>query len=261
MRLIQRTIAWLFFLGFLAVVGGGAFHFVRYRPKCTIEATQQSLSVLHLSDDGRKLVLCRWPSGGMEPKKPEERAFQPRLEVVATGSGRVVYTAENFASEMDTGGVEIYRSPDRRYFAGIRTQDTLLVDWENGQAWPIEPPKHTTGFLLDLNDDGKRRVREERLEVRRGQYRCQFSPRGRWLTLAEEHVVEVATRRFVRRLPGLLGFMRDDGLAIFRQGLGKFGVWDLDADRLSMSISPGNELGTSAAAMLASADGRWLVIG
>jgi len=260
MQLLRRLIAWACFAGLLTAVSVGVFHFVRYRPRCVIEAVQENLSVVHLSDDGKKLVVCRWPHEGLVPKKPEERLFQPRLEVIDSTSGRVVYTAENFATESDNGGFEIYRSPDRRHLAGIRTADTLLVDWQSGQSWPIEPPKNTTGFVPEVTDDGKRQVKEVQVAVSPGQYRCQFSPKGRWLTLAEEHVVEVATRRFVRRLPGLLGFLRDDGLAVFRQGVGQFGVWDLEHERLFMSITPGDALSNSQAVMLASDDGRWLIL-
>lgn len=260
MKLIQRTIAWLFFLGFLAAVGVGVFHFVRYQPKCTIEALHENLSVLHLSDDGRKLVVCRWPADrGDQPKKPEERAFQPRLEVVDTASGRVVYTAENFATEMGNGGFEIYRSPDRRYFAGNRTKDTLLVDWQNEQSWPIGAP--TRNLVTEIGKDGPARE-VELIDFTRGDHRStpwKFSPQGRWLVFAGGNVIDVSTRRFVRGFAELLGFIQSDRLAVFRGSLGKIILWDMENNCLGASLGSSIDVHSSAT-MLASDDGRWLVV-
>lgn len=259
MKLFRRLVAWSCFLGFLAAVGTGAFHFVRYRPRCTIEANHENLKVEHLSHDGSRLVTCRWPLR----KMPDAQAYQPRLAVLDTTSGQAVYIVEDFASELDWGDFNSCQSPDHRYLVGTRQDDTLLVDWQNGQSWPIEPPKRITTTATVTNDKGDTSEVEVIEEIMRDNRStsCEFSPQGRWLIFGQQQVVEVATRRFVRGFPGLLGFIQGDRLAVFRQSGRQVRIWDMDKNQMAMSMPTNIDFDKYwSKSTLATGFGNWLIV-
>jgi hypothetical protein len=124
MRHLWRLLGWAVFLGCLSALGAGVFHFVRFRPRCTIVG---SFVNERLSADGSRLVTVRG----------NKNELRGPLQVWDTSSGRVVH--EWFAG----GQVETFEySPDDRHLA-ISLDDGLLrlVDWHAGQVWPIEEPK------------------------------------------------------------------------------------------------------------------------
>lgn len=269
MKQLRCLFAWSFFFGFLAAVGAGVFHFVRYRPRCVIEAKNESFSLQHLSEDGNRLVVCRWPLSGVnQTKKPEERAYQPRLEVFDTKTGNVVYTVENFAAESDWGGITIHQSPDHRYFVGNRTESSVLVDWQAGQHWTIE-----TGRKVRRDPQtGELSMRHEREDALTGDSMtieigadCRsipwsFSPNSRWLTSSGQ-VLDPATRQVVRSFSSLQGFTRKDSQALVILSGEKLALclWDMDNHRVAWTV-PTDLLDNSWRGFLTSDDGRWLVI-
>jgi WD40 repeat protein len=124
MRHLRRLLGWAVFLACLSALGAGVFHFVRYRPRCTIVGPFVND---RLSPNGSRLVTVRGNKNEMRGP----------LQVWDTLSGRVVH--EWFAGAQ----VETFEySPDDRHVA-ISLDDGLLrlVDWHAGQVWPIEEPK------------------------------------------------------------------------------------------------------------------------
>jgi len=81
MSRVRRLLGWAVFLGFLAAVGVGVFHFVRYRPRCTIP---ELLFVQHLSADGSRLVTVTGP-------KLNDAHNRGPLQVWDTHRGHVVH--------------------------------------------------------------------------------------------------------------------------------------------------------------------------
>src|SRR5262245_48869245 len=170
MQILRRILGWSLFLGFLGAVGFGVFHFVRYRPRCTIP---ELLFVRHLSADGSQLVTTKPPGLG----KVRERG---PLQIWDTHRGRVV---NEFLGDVAASCV---LSPDKTQLAAGLGDGTLhLVDWRSGQDWQIEdvklaPPPESPPWP---------------------QY--WFSPKGRWLFISDADnpgvVVNVATKKVVMR--------------------------------------------------------------
>lgn len=176
MQLFRRLIAWSCFLGLLAADGVGVFHWVRYRPRCTVEGPQW---VLHVSRDGRWAVT----------RKPDtaEKDKRAVVEVWDTNTGRA---ARSFVT-----GVHITKSPDARYFASCQDGVLQLIDWQSGTSWVVPGT---------LSRDSKY---APCMFSPRGTWLCVRS--------ADEppryFIVERATRKVVHRLvESFVGFSNDD---------------------------------------------------
>src|SRR5262249_26069380 len=103
MRLVRRLIAWSCFICLLTAVGAGVYHFVRYRPRCTIEGP---IVVRHLSPDGRWLV----GEAMSKPPPDDSRAAEVLcLRVFDAQSGRLVRS-------LPALGHDCIQSPDGRPF-------------------------------------------------------------------------------------------------------------------------------------------------
>src|SRR5262245_34088035 len=132
MRHARSLFGWAFFLGLLAAVGLGVFHFVRYRPRCVIAGP---LVVRHLSADGSQLRTLGVKDG--------YKLFGP-AQIWDTHSGALVQEI--------LGDVEIRdddKSNDGRYLAvGLRDHTLRIVDWHAGREMPVDklPDVRMDGF-------------------------------------------------------------------------------------------------------------------
>jgi WD40 repeat protein len=197
--------------------------FVRYRPRCTIVATHQS--ILHLSADGSRLVTIK-------PSKTKAGHGRP-LRVWDTHTGEIVHELLRDA-EVEPMWM---RWPDDRHFAVLADRRLRLIDWRAGQEWRFEEPK--------------------------GEQRFFMSPKGRWLFVHGSAaadpggvIIDLKTRQISLHLHDLIPhFSRDDRWAFTRQGdKARIDVWDLAAAKKVTTIS-------TDGAMLGFTNGASLVIG
>src|SRR5438093_1029539 len=107
MKRFRRLLMCSFFLGFLAAVGGGVFHFVRYRPRCTIE---NAGIVQHFSADGHWLVCFNWAEHSKGVLRNPDKDFC--LRVYDAQSGRIAHSLP--------ATTDLTQSPDGRFFVGTR---------------------------------------------------------------------------------------------------------------------------------------------
>jgi hypothetical protein len=141
MKQVRRLIAWSVILGLLTAAGVGVFHFVRYRPRCTIAALHP---VHHVSSDGRWLVTCEpafvtmgkdlenWMRKdlGHWHRAQEERA-PVLLQVWDASNGQVVRSFETY--------LPVSQSPDARLFACVGRDGKLeVLDWQSGETWSVD---------------------------------------------------------------------------------------------------------------------------
>jgi WD40 repeat protein len=209
MSRVRRCLNWAVFLGFFTTVGVGVFHFVRYRPRCTIP---ELLFVEHLSADGSRLVTIKPPGANrVNTRGP--------VQVWDTHRGRVV---NEFFGDAP-GWFEL--APDNKTItAGLDDGTLRLIDWRSGHDWQIEG------------------VKLAQLPERPPWPRHRFSARGRWLYVdaAGEKptcIINVATRKVVLRLnEKFLNFNTDDRLAFVRSGA-DIDVWDLEAVKKVASLA------------------------
>src|SRR5262249_11468886 len=146
MQRLRRLIAWSFFLGFLAAVGTIVFHFVRYRPRCTIESIKENFNVQRLSKDGCWLAALSWPLS----KDPagvmgrNEYMDEARFQVFDTRTGKMARSFENV--EQVTPLSSLRQSP-ATFFAVRRAGVTLLTNWQTGETWEIDSPGDPDSYL------------------------------------------------------------------------------------------------------------------
>lgn len=221
---VRRLLGWAVFLGFLGAVGVGVFHFVRYRPRCTIP---ELLFVMHLSGDGSRLVTIKPPGNN------QVHARTP-VQVWDTHSGSLM--REMFGE--GPGWFEF--SPDGRTMAaGLEDGTVWLADWQAGTQRQVDDLKLAP------------------LPHRAPWPRHWFSPKGRWLFVGDEdkpgYVVNVATGKVAMRLKvKFFRFNADERFAFVHSG-DKIEVWDLEAlDKVAVLASESDWINMSP-------DGRSLV--
>lgn len=212
MRIIRRTLAWTFFLGFLWVVGFGVFHFVRYRPRFTIP---ELLFVQHLSADGSRLVTLKGPRlNRVHDRGP--------VQVWDTRRGRLEY---EFLADMPAWFE--FSDDGPMIAAGLEDGTLRLIDWRSGRDWQIEDVKVAQFTQL-----------KERAPWP-GHW---FSARGRWLyvEVAGDQptcVVNVATRQIVLSLKEKFLQFSIDGRRAFVRNAADIDVWDLDTVKKAATLA------------------------
>lgn len=226
MRLLRRLIAWSCFFGLLTAVGAGVFHFVRYRPRCTIEGP---LVVRHLSPDGRWLVA----EAMSQPKRDSDAQIVLGLRVFDAHSGRLVRSVPALAHDF-------VQSPDGRHFVGQTRDGPLqIIDWQSGKVWS-PPVNHRRAYA--------------------------FSPRGRWLWLDADRVegrnvvVDLPAHRLAPWPGDLLPqFTPDDRYGLCLVDAGTISVVDLESGRTTATLRP--DFAMDRVGIRLSSDGRRAVIG
>jgi WD40 repeat protein len=228
MRRLRRLFAWAVFFAFLAGVGAGVFHFVRYRPRLTIP---ELLFITHLSADGSRLITIR---------PPEPNSANPRgpVQVWDTRSGGVL--REFFGS---AGPMWSKLSPDARTLAAGLDDGTLwLVDWQSGEQARVDD--------VDLGPVPSRPPWPV----------SWFSPRGRWLCVsaAEDkppsYLIDVAARKVALRFTDKVLAASEDDRLLFVGNKDQVDVWNMEALKKVAALPSGPQ-----AWVVASRDGRSLL--
>ena len=199
MRFARRLVRWLLFLGFFLAVGAGVFFFVRSRPRCTIN---QAGDVALLSPDGSQLLTSHTGKtrGG-------------KLQVWDTHDGRLL---REWTSKRD--GQFIAHSSDGRHYASFLEDGPLrLIEWQTGQLWTFDEPKHVNSLT--------------------------FSPNGRWLFVMTSmgdpnYLIDVRSRKIVDRPRDMWPTFSADGRFLFlRKQVASLTKWDLEANQALGSLA------------------------
>src|SRR5262245_14472709 len=121
MSRLVRLLRWSFFVGCLVLVAAVTFHFVRYRPRCTIEG--HFASVLR-SRDGLRLLTFSEPTSFTELERGRWH-----FQVWDTSSGRAVHEW-HIRDELKAKALSI---DDRHVAICSAGAAVRLLDWQEGR--------------------------------------------------------------------------------------------------------------------------------
>jgi hypothetical protein len=221
MKRARCLLRWTFVCGFLCAVGFGVFHFVRYRPRCTIP---EQLYVMHLSADGSRLVTIPWNLHGAP------------LKVWDTQCGKMLH--EFFGGEKEAW-IDI--SPDGATISlGLNNGALWLVDWRSGQSWQVQD--------VDLG----------LLPPSTCSPNFGFSSKGRWLFFDPRngkpaHFVDVASKKVIWRATAEVLQFDSNERRVFARNQESIDVWDLEARKCVATLP------ARADGMVLSPDGQTLL--
>jgi hypothetical protein len=201
MQFARRIFRLALHLGCMSAIGAGVFFYVRAQPRCSFVAADR---VIDLAADGsRLLTYYSHPARG--------GAWQ----VWDTYTGQQLF---EWASDRDSQCIA-FTNDGRHLAVSLETGPLRLFDWQAGQHWDFDEP-------LDLPNGGN----------------IEFSAKGRWLVVHPRgghpsFLIDVASRKIVRRGSSRSVFSADERLLFDLTGLGEVTVWDL-AENKSRGVLP-----------------------
>jgi hypothetical protein len=195
MSRVRRILGWSLFLGFLWAVGACAFHFVRYRPRCTITGP---LAAIHLSADGSRLwTLDKQNYAYLGPAQEWDThrgaVVREMLSGVKIKLDQSSEDGHYLAVELDDGTLRVLDWHAGREICVAEIQNATPGQFSPKSHWlvPDTREEETPSFIVDVAS-GKVVLRlDARPMFFSGDDRLLFAPEFAWDLLINKKVPDI----------------------------------------------------------------------